>query len=226
MMPRAEAPCLHGRASRVLVLTLSGLVAWGSTVAAEGPLPVRWASLAARGESPAAFDRRCTQASAALGIVQDGSHPAGMFPRRALLRPTTALVQRGLGASLDFHHGSLGVTPSSSVDLVRVRRLLAEPAGWVRDAAAAEAARATPNGQASGADDGPPSASGGRGKAGAIVALVVGVGLFGFFLTRGPEKIDEMIELRGERSEIADFTLFAAAVTLIGTGAVMLIAGS
>ena len=60
----------------------------------------------------------------------------------------------------------------------------------------------------------------------AIVAMVVGVGLFGFFLTRGPEKIDEMIELRGERSEIADFTLFAGAVTLIGTGAVMLIAGS
>ena len=165
MMPRAERPCLHGRASRVLVLTLSGLVAWGSTVAAQGPLPARGASLA-------------------------------------------------------------GVTPASSADLVRVRRLLAEPAGWVRDAAAAAAARATPNGQASGADDGPPSASGGRRKTGAIVALVVGVGLFGFFLTRGPEKIDEMIELRGERSEIADFTLFAGAVTLIGTGAVMLIAGS
>ena len=225
-MPRAERPCLHGRASRVLVLTLSGLVAWGSTVAAQGPLPARWASLAARGESPAAFDRRCIPASAALGIVQDGSHTAGIFPRRALRWATAALVQRGLAASLDFHHGPLGVTPASSADLVRVRRLLAEPAGWVRDAAAAAAARATPNGQESGADNGPPSASGGRGKAGAIVALVVGVGLFGFFLTRGPEKIDEMIELRGERSEIADFTLFAGAVTLIGTGAIMLVAGS
>ncbi len=226
MMPRAERPCLHGRASRVLVLTLSGLVAWGSTVAAQGPLPARWASLAARGESPAACDRRCISASAALGIVQDGPHTAGIFPRRALRWATAALVQRGLGASLDFHHGPLGVTPASSADLVRVRRLLAEPAGWVRDAAAAAAARATPNGQESGADNGPPSASGGRRKAGAIVALVVGVGLFGFFLTRGPEKIDEMIELRGERSEIADFTLFAGAVTLIGTGAIMLVAGS
>ncbi len=164
MMPRAEAPYMHGCACRVLVLTLSVLVAWGSTVAAQGPLPARVASA--------------------------------------------------------------GVTPSSSADLVRVRRLLPEPARWVRDAAAAAASRVTPNGQESGADDGPPSVSGGRRKAGAIVAMVVGVGLFGFFLTRGPKKIDEMIELRGERSEIADFTVFAGAVTLIGTGAVMLIAGS
>ena len=178
---------------------------------------------------------------------------SGIFAPRALPWATAASVQQGLGPTRGFHHGllvltlsglvawgstvaaqgplpargaSAGVTPASSADLVRVRRLLAEPAGWVRDAAAAEAARATPNGQASGADDGPPSASGDRRKAGAIVALVVGVGLFGFFLTRGPEKIDETIELRGERSEIADFTLFAGAVTLIGTGAVMLIAGS
>ena len=149
---------MHGRASRVLVLMLSVLVAWGSTAAAQGPLPARAVSLAS----------------------------------------------------------------SSSADLLRVRRLLAEPAGWVGDAAAAEAARATQDGQ----DDRPPPASGGRRKAGAMVALMVGVGLFGFFLTRGPKKIDEMIELRGERSEIADFTLFAGAVTLIGTGTVMLLAGS
>ena len=218
---------MHGRASRVL---------------------------AARGESPAAFDRRCIPPRAALGVVHDGSNTPGIFPPRALPWATAASVQQGLGPTRGFHHGLLvltlsglvawgstvaaqgplparwaslaGVTPSSSADLVRVRRLLAEPAGWVRDAAAAAAARATPNGQESGADDGPPSASGGRRKTGAIVAMVVGVGLFGFFLTRGPEKIDEMIELRGERSEIADFTLFAGAVTLIGTGAVMLIAGS
>ena len=164
MIPRAERPYRHGRASRVLVLTMSALVAWGSTAAAQGPLLARVASP--------------------------------------------------------------GVTFSSRADLLRVRRLLTEPAGWVRDAAAAAASRATQDGQEPGADEGPPSASGGRRKAGAMVALAVGLGLFGLFLTRGPKKIDEEIELRGERSEIADFTIFAGAVTLIGTGVVMLVAGS
>ena len=63
-------------------------------------------------------------------------------------------------------------------------------------------------------------------KAGAIGALLTGVGLFGYFLSRGPTKLDDELQLRGERSEMVDFTIFAGAVTLIGTGVVMLVSGS
>ncbi len=59
--------------------------------------------LAARGESPAAFDRRCIPPGAALSVVHDGSNTPGIFPPHAL---------RGgrldaLGATLNFHHGLL-----------------------------------------------------------------------------------------------------------------------
>ena len=66
--------------------------------------------LAARGESPAAFDRRCVPP----GCVAPRSHTTGIFPRRALLGPTSAFVKRGLGATPDFHHGLLGPGKTSS----------------------------------------------------------------------------------------------------------------
>ena len=56
--------------------------------------------LAARGESPAAFERRCIPPA----CVAPRSNTAGILPRRALAdgRITT------LGATRDFHHGLLG----------------------------------------------------------------------------------------------------------------------
>ena len=54
---------------------------------------------AARGESPAAFDRRCIPP----GYVASRSNTAGMLPRRAL--PDGRIT--GLGATPDFHHGLL-----------------------------------------------------------------------------------------------------------------------
>ena len=56
--------------------------------------------LAARGESPPAFDRRCIPP----GYVASRSNTAGMLPRRAL--PTGRIT--ALGATADFHHGLLG----------------------------------------------------------------------------------------------------------------------
>ena len=61
--------------------------------------------LAARGESPAAFDRHCIPP----GYVASRSHTAGMLPRRTLPRPGAALLTTGLGATRNFHHGLLGM---------------------------------------------------------------------------------------------------------------------
>ena len=61
--------------------------------------------LAARGESPTAFDRRCIPAV----CVASRSNTAGIFPRRALNRPSAASITTGLGATRDFHHGLLGL---------------------------------------------------------------------------------------------------------------------
>ena len=68
------------------------------------PLLVAWRfgniwTLAARAESPAAFDRRCIPAA----YVAPRSHTDGIFPRRAL--PDGRIT--GLGATRDFHHGLL-----------------------------------------------------------------------------------------------------------------------
>src|SRR6266849_3708488 len=56
--------------------------------------------LAARGESPAAFDGRCIPA----GCVAPPSNISDILGRRAL--PAGRLAR--LGATLDFHHGLLG----------------------------------------------------------------------------------------------------------------------
>ena len=64
-----------------------------------GGRPVSRQKLAARGESPAAFDRRCIPAA----YVAPRSHTAGIFPRRAL--PAKRIT--GLGATLDLRHGLL-----------------------------------------------------------------------------------------------------------------------
>ena len=48
--------------------------------------------LAARGESLAAFDRRCIPPWAALGVVHDGSNTPGILPPRAYLGASAALV--------------------------------------------------------------------------------------------------------------------------------------
>ena len=57
------------------------------------------AALAVRGESPAAFDRRCIPP----GCVAHRSNTAGILPLPALPGGRIA----GLGATLDFHHGLL-----------------------------------------------------------------------------------------------------------------------
>ena len=61
--------------------------------------------LAARGESPAAFDRRCIRPD----YVVPRSHTAGILPRHALHRPGAASRKTGLGATRDSHHGLLGL---------------------------------------------------------------------------------------------------------------------
>ena len=60
-------------------------------------------ALTVRGESPAAFDRRCIPPGAALGIVHDGSNTPGILPPHAWRGARLG----GLGARRDFHHGLL-----------------------------------------------------------------------------------------------------------------------
>ena len=69
-------------------------------------------ALAARGESPAAVDRRCIPKLSALGHFLQGSNTAGILPRRAL-HWTDAASTTSLGATLDFHHGLLARPRSS-----------------------------------------------------------------------------------------------------------------
>ena len=63
-------------------------------------LDERLNALAARGESPAAFDRRCI----APGCVAHRSNTPGMLPLRTL----AAARFTALGATRHFHHGLLG----------------------------------------------------------------------------------------------------------------------
>ena len=70
--------------------------------------------LAARGEGPAAFDRRCIPKLPALGHFLQGSNTAGMLPRRAL--PSGRIT--GLGATLDFHHGLLGMCGAELLECI------------------------------------------------------------------------------------------------------------
>ena len=72
---------------------------------ARGPREDSDGLLAARGENPAAFDRRCIPPWAALGVVHDGPNTPGILPLRAVPRATAAWIQRGVGATQDSHHG-------------------------------------------------------------------------------------------------------------------------
>ena len=71
----------------------------GGTLGGRCPATAAPRPLAARGESPAAFDRRCIPSA----CVAPRSNTAAIFPRRAL--PDERIT--GLGATLDFHHGLL-----------------------------------------------------------------------------------------------------------------------
>ncbi len=71
------------------------------------------AALAARGESPAAFDRRCIPPT----YVASRSNTAGIFPRRALVDRRIT----GLGATRDFHHGLLASIPGQPDHVKRNR---------------------------------------------------------------------------------------------------------
>src|SRR5919201_1585984 len=62
--------------------------------------------LAARGETPAAFGRRCIPA----GCVAPRSNTPDILARRAL--PSGRIA--ALGATLDFHHGLRGVGSAST----------------------------------------------------------------------------------------------------------------
>ena len=67
------------------------------------------AARGARGESPAAFDRRCIPQRLRWASRSAGSHTAGIFPRRALYWPNAASITTSLGATRHFHHGLLAV---------------------------------------------------------------------------------------------------------------------
>src|SRR3989442_4934180 len=77
-------------------------------------------ALAARGETPAAFGRRCIPA----GCVAPRSNTPGILARRAL--PSGRIA--ALGATLEFHHGLLDkpcLNSFSSVDVsASMRRAL------------------------------------------------------------------------------------------------------
>jgi len=62
---------------------------------------------------------------------------------------------------------------------------------------------------------------------GAATSLLLGMGLFGLLLSRGPAtSADGTSKSRTERNELTDFAIFGGAVTFIGAGTVILLAGS
>ena len=68
--------------------------------------------------------------------------------------------------------------------------------------------------------------AGGRSRLGSILVTAAGAALFGYFLARGSQEVEDQQKARDTKQEIGDFTLFAGAVTLLGTGTVMLLTGS
>ena len=72
---------------------------------------VRGTALAARGESPAAFDQPCIPSDG----VAPRSNTAGIFPRHAL----SARRMAGLGATRDFYHGLLAIPAFALLSTVR-----------------------------------------------------------------------------------------------------------
>src|SRR5881396_465973 len=78
---------------------MSGCKVRASLSQAAGDVKVTNAMVAARGETPAAFGRRCIPS----GCVAPRSNTPGILARRAL--PAGRIA--ALGATLDFHHGLL-----------------------------------------------------------------------------------------------------------------------
>ena len=120
--------------------------------------------------------------------------------------------------------------PLKSLDLGRVRRLAYEddPGNSVRriNLTMARAARWRP---AQDSQEGtvPARSSSARRVVGAATSLLLGMGLFGLLLSRGPAtSADGTSKARTERNELTDFAIFGGAVTFIGAGAVILLAGS
>jgi len=120
--------------------------------------------------------------------------------------------------------------PLKSLDLGRVRRLAYEDEFGDSvpriNLTMAKAARWRP---AQDSQEGtvPARSSSARRVVGAATSLLLGVGLFGFLLSRGPAtSADGTSKSRTERNELTDFAIFGGAVTFIGAGAVILLAGS
>ncbi|MDP6373396.1 MAG: hypothetical protein QF463_14040 [Vicinamibacterales bacterium] len=144
---------------------------------------------------------------------------AGVVPmsaQRAASPNAGAAVSRGLGSVERVRRLAFAVDRSVGVERIEV--------------VAARAARQ----QAQEAPPAPAEPPSGGGNGGAVAALVIGAVLFGWLIMRGPPTGIDAEPLPGEREpgarveseEIVDYAIFAGAVTLIGTGAVMLLAGS
>ena len=117
-----------------------------------------------------------------------------------------------------------------ALDLGRVRRLAAEDDFGDRvpriDLTMVRATRWRP---AQDLQEGtvPAQSSSTRRVVGAATSLLLGMGLFGLLLSRGPTtSTDGTSKSRTERNELTDFAIFGGAVTFIGAGTVMLLAGS
>ena len=116
--------------------------------------------------------------------------------------------------------------PLKSLDLGRVRRLAYEDEFGDSvpriNLTMAKAARWRP---AQDSQEGtvPARSSSARRVVGAATSLLLG----GFLLSRGPAtSADGTSKSRTERNELTDFAIFGGAVTFIGAGAVILLAGS
>ena len=120
--------------------------------------------------------------------------------------------------------------PFEALDLGRVRRLAAEDDLGDRvpriDLTMVRATRWRPA-QDSQESTVPAQSSSTRRVVGAATSLLLGMGLFGLLLSRGPTtNTDGTSKSRTERNELTDFAIFGGAVTFIGAGTVMLLAGS
>ena len=124
----------------------------------------------------------------------------------------------------------VGTSSVRSIDILRLRRLgfEAELGDGVRgiEMAVTRAARRW-QAQDSQEETMPASSSSGRRRVGAVGARAIGTVLFGWLLSRGPTASSESTSQPWtERDEFTSFGFFAGAVTLMGAGAVVLLAGS
>ena len=156
------------------------------------------------------------------------------FGRNCFITLLSVLLAFGSTATVftqSVSFSKVDTDPFEALDLGRVRRLASEDDFGDRvpriDLTMVRATRWRPAQDSQESTVPPAQSSSTRRVVGAATSLLLGMGLFGLLLSRGPTtNTDGTSKSRTERNELTDFAIFGGAVTFIGAGTVMLLAGS